>query len=85
MFPTAGVHPYLVEGCGSLEDAMASIANLAANEEGAREASHLPVLNYSYMLVAVLKKHSRFFFLLSHIASTAFITADIALELLVQQ
>lgn len=34
VFPTAGVHPYHVEGCGSLEDAMASIAALAALEEG---------------------------------------------------
>lgn len=34
MFATAGVHPYHVEEYLSLEDAMASIASLAAKEEG---------------------------------------------------
>lgn len=34
VFPTAGVHPYHVEGCGLLEDAMANIATLAALEQG---------------------------------------------------
>eukprot|EP00752_Nemacystus_decipiens_P002104 g2011.t2 len=33
VFPTAGVHPYHVEGCGLLEDAMANIASLAALEQ----------------------------------------------------
>ncbi|CAM9601677.1 unnamed protein product [Ectocarpus fasciculatus] len=33
VFSTAGVHPYHVQGSGSLEDAMASIATLAATEE----------------------------------------------------
>eukprot|EP00903_Cladosiphon_okamuranus_P018774 g17271.t1 len=33
VFPTAGVHPYHVEGCGLLEDALASLASLAALEQ----------------------------------------------------
>ncbi|CAM9854872.1 unnamed protein product [Pylaiella littoralis] len=33
VFPTAGVHPYHVEGCGPLEDAMANIATLASMDE----------------------------------------------------
>lgn len=34
VFPTAGIHPYHVEGCGLLDDAMANIATLAALEQG---------------------------------------------------
>lgn len=34
VFSTAGVHPYHVDGCGSLDDAMAEIAKLAAVKEG---------------------------------------------------
>lgn len=34
VFPTAGVHPYHVEACGALDEAMAAIAALAAFQDG---------------------------------------------------
>ena len=68
VFPTAGVHPYHVEGCGSLEDAMASIAALATLEEGIsclridKYFAAEVVLNVSSVLidvVAVRRAHPR--------------------------
>lgn len=51
VFPTAGVHPYCVQNSGSLEDAMASIAALATNEEGMWRMVHC--LAYLPLLVSL--------------------------------
>lgn len=48
VFPTAGVHPYHVEGCGSVEDAMESIAALAALEEGNSHLRSSIECNFSF-------------------------------------
>lgn len=46
VYPTAGVHPYHVEGCGPIEDAMVSIATLAANEQGTKEEFLFPGISF---------------------------------------